>query len=132
MSVYKTKVFARFARKAELDDEVLLGAAAEVVAGRYEADLGGGVFKKRVARPGAGKSGGFRTLLAFRHGSDCFFVVGFAKNEKANLSPKDLAAVHDYAAMVFAYDAKALSAAVAAGGLIELEGDGEGSEKVGI
>ncbi len=69
MAVYMTKTFARFSRKAGLPSDVLLDAAAEVVEGRYEADLGGGVFKKRVARTGAGKSGGFRTVLFFRRGS---------------------------------------------------------------
>jgi hypothetical protein len=31
--------------------------------GLFDADLGGGLFKKRIARQGQGKSGGFRTLV---------------------------------------------------------------------
>ena len=62
MSVYKTKAFAR---KAGLTDAQLAAAAALVVEGRCDADLGGGVYKQRVARAGGGKSGEFRTLLAF-------------------------------------------------------------------
>jgi len=53
--------------------------AALVVDGRFDADLGGGVFKQRVARAGGGKSGGFRTLIAFRVGASCFFVYGFCQ-----------------------------------------------------
>lgn len=57
---YVTKEFARFARKARVADAKLLQAARDVAAGRYDADLGGGVFKQRVAREGGGKSGWFR------------------------------------------------------------------------
>ncbi len=81
MNVYKTKTFARFARKAGVVDAQLMAAATEVIQGRFDADLGGGVFKQRVARVGGGKSGGLRTLIAFRIGASCFFVYGFAKKQ---------------------------------------------------
>ncbi|MDR2213458.1 MAG: type II toxin-antitoxin system RelE/ParE family toxin, partial [Pseudomonadales bacterium] len=93
MSVYLTKEFARFARKAGLTDSALLQAAQAVTAGRHDADLGGGVFKQRVARVGGGKSGGFRTIILFRSGPHSFFVHGFAKNVKENLSVKELTAL---------------------------------------
>lgn len=82
MSVYLTKEFARFARKAGLADAKLLRAAREVAAGRYDADLGGGVFKQRVAREGGGKSGGFRTIVLFRVGSDSFFCARLCKERQ--------------------------------------------------
>ena len=84
MTVYATKEFARFARKVGLADAKLLRAARDVAAGRYDADLGGGVFKQRVARDGSGKSGGFRTIIVFRAGGHSFFAHGFAKSDKAN------------------------------------------------
>lgn len=65
MTVFVTKEFARFRRKARLSVEKLLDAASEVADGRFDADLGGGVFKQRVARDGGGKSGGFRTIIVF-------------------------------------------------------------------
>jgi len=52
------------------------------------ADLGGGVIKQRIARPGQGKSGGFRMLIAFKAGAGAFFVHGFAKNERDNIRPE--------------------------------------------
>ena len=85
MGVYKTKVFSRFARKAGLENDALLEAARAVASGQWDADLGGGVFKQRVARMGGGKSGGFRTLLACRAGGSCFFVYGFAKSDLGNI-----------------------------------------------
>ena len=66
MSVYKTKEFARLARKADLGDDELLEAAKAVASGQWDADLGGGVFKQRIAREGGGKSGGFRTIIPFQ------------------------------------------------------------------
>lgn len=88
MSVYRTKEFSRFARKAELGNAELLEAAKAVASGQWDADLGGGVFKQRIAREGGGKSGGFRTIILFKVGGHSFFVYGFAKNEKANITPK--------------------------------------------
>ncbi|GHV32666.1 hypothetical protein AGMMS4952_23450 [Spirochaetia bacterium] len=66
MRIFKTKSFSRLADKEEITKEELLTAADEVNRGIYEADLGGGVFKKRIPRPGAGKSGGYRAILLFR------------------------------------------------------------------
>lgn len=128
MSVYKTKVFARFARKAGLTDAQLAAAAALVVDGRFDADLGGGVYKQRVARTGGGKSGGFRTLLAFRAGSACFFVYGFAKNAKANVTTKELEALQDFAALLLGYGERERAQAVAHGELVELELEADGDE----
>lgn len=128
MSVYKTKAFSRFARKAGLESEALLEAARSVLSGQWDADLGGGVFKQRVARAGGGKSGGFRTLLAFRAGGSCFFVYGFAKNAKANLTMKELAVVKATAAILLNYSEDGLAHAVAQGELVELELEVDGDE----
>ena len=56
--VFKTRYFARWMRKTELTNIALYEAVAEMVRGLVDADLGGGVVKKRVALPGRGKSGG--------------------------------------------------------------------------
>lgn len=88
MAVYKTKTFNRWATGIGLDDENLQEAATEVAEGTVEADLGGGVYKKRVALLGKGKSGGARTLIAFRKGEHTFYLYGFRKNERANIFKK--------------------------------------------
>jgi hypothetical protein len=71
----------------------LLEAAEAVASGQWDADFGGGVFKQRIARGGGGKSGGFRTIILFKVGGHSFFVHGSAKNEKANIPPKELKAL---------------------------------------
>lgn len=130
MSVYKTKEFSRFARKANLNDEELFEAAQAVATGRWDADLGGGVFKQRIAREGGGKSGGFRTIVLFKVGGHSFFVHGFAKNEKANITHKELKALKKLAGVFFGFDAAALDRARVAGEISEVEGNGEDDEKV--
>src|SRR5882757_9715584 len=124
MSVYKTKEFAKFARKAKLGSDELLEAAQAVACGRWDANLGGGVFKQRIARQGGGKSGGFRTIILFKVGGHSFFVHGFAKNEKANITPKELKALKKLAATFLSFDAEALEKARTAGEIVEVENDG--------
>ena len=82
MSVYQTKEFAKFARKPDLGNAELLEAAKAVASGLSDADLGGGVFKQRIAREGGGKSGGFRTIILFKVGGHSFFVHGFAQERE--------------------------------------------------
>jgi hypothetical protein len=96
-SSYLTKEFARQARRSRLPDEALLDAAGRAEAGKVDADLGGGLIKQRVARPGEGRSGGFRTIIAFRRGDRAIFLHLFPKSRKANLTPVELEALRDIA-----------------------------------
>ena len=91
--VFKTRQFARWMRQTELTDAALCMSVHEMMAGLVDADLGGHVLKKRVAVPGRGKRGGVRSLVATRRGSRWFFVFGFEKNEKANVSRAELEAL---------------------------------------
>ncbi|GLS87979.1 hypothetical protein GCM10010873_29530 [Cypionkella aquatica] len=53
--------------------------------------LGGGLRKVRFARTGGGKSGGFRTIHYYKpEVGPVFLVTMFAKNEKSNLSAKEM------------------------------------------
>jgi hypothetical protein len=131
MSVFMTEGFARFARKAGVAGESLHRAAVEVAAGEYDADLGGGVFKQRIARSGGGRSGGFRTIILFKAGGHSFFAHGFAKNEKANVSGKELRALKQLAAIYLGLSDDQIEAAAAAGELIEVSNNDEGEEQTG-
>ncbi len=129
MTVYVTKDFARFARKARLADASLIQAARNVVAGRYDADMGGGVFKQRIAREGGGKSGGFRTIILFKVGGHSFFAHGFAKSDKANISAKELKALKRLAGILLGFTEAQITSAKADGELIEVTSDGRGKQK---
>ena len=124
MRVFKNKPFARFSRKARIPDAALCAAVAEASSGLVGADLGGGVLKQRIARQGAGKSGGFRTIILFRLRERAFFVHGFAKNEQDNIRDDELATFKMLAAQMLAYEDAALTRAVANGSLVEVMCDG--------
>ena len=91
VKVFKNKWFHRWARREDIADSVLLKAAEEILIGKVEADLGGGLFKKRLARTGSGKRGGYRTIVGYiRPNSErIIFLYAFAKSEKANISGKE-------------------------------------------
>ena len=121
--VFKTKPFARFARRAGLTDADLRHAIDAAERGLVDADLGGGVLKQRIARAGGGKSGGFRTIVLFRAGARAVFAHGFAKSERANIRDDELAAFKMLAAELLGYDERAIARAVAVGVLIEVRSD---------
>jgi hypothetical protein len=67
--------------------------------GLVDADLGGHLIKQRVAREGQGKSGGFRVIAAFDAKTRAVFLLAFAKNEKDNITPKELESLKTIAAL---------------------------------
>jgi hypothetical protein len=98
-------------------------AVRDAERGLVAADLGDGVIKQRIARPGQGKSGGFRTLIVFRAGTRAIFVHGFAKNEKDNIEKNELVALKRLAAELLGYEDKTLAQVVAAGVLVKVKCD---------
>lgn len=87
--IFKSKGFHKLARKEKIDDEDLIKAIKEVEGRLFDADLGGQVYKKRLARKGQGKRGGYRTIILFKKGDKAFFAYGFPKNEKANITDQE-------------------------------------------
>jgi hypothetical protein len=69
----------------------LKDAIARAEKGFIDADLGGGVIKQRIARPGQGRSGGYRSVILFRKEELAFFVYGFAKSNRDNIEPDEVA-----------------------------------------
>ena len=98
--IFKRRDFARWQTGERLPDTVLCKAVREMESGLVDADLGGLLYKKRVARPGSGKSGGYRTLLAARIGSRYVFLHGFPKSTTANITREEKRALQ-FAGKVF-------------------------------
>ena len=82
MRIFKTRVFARFARGHRITDKDLRGAVERAGRGLVDADLG---------------SGGFRVLLAFRLNDRAVFIYGFAKNARDNIDDKELRTLREIA-----------------------------------
>jgi hypothetical protein len=121
--VFKTRHFARWMRKSDLTDSALCSAVHEMAAGLIDAELGGDVVKKRVGLPGRGKRGGARTLVATRKANRWFFVFGFEKNERDNITPNELEALQTLASSLLSLDGVQLNTAVEDGTLQEICND---------
>jgi hypothetical protein len=119
--VYLSKEFARLARRSDLADAALLEAVGRADAGTVDADLGAGLIKQRVARPGKGRSGGFRTILAYRRGERAIFLHMFAKSQQANLSAVELELYQDLARVFDALTEHQLDALVSERGWRRIE-----------
>jgi hypothetical protein len=123
MAVYKTRWFDRWARKEGLTGSSLCAAVQEMAQGLLDADLGGGLFKKRIGRPGQGKSGGYRTLVTTNKGNRWVFLFGFPKNERSNIDKDEAEALKRLAAHLLSLTAQAVTKAKQAGELIEVDCD---------
>ncbi len=121
MNVFMNKPFDRWARKEGIGGEALRKAIDEMEHGLIDANLGGNVYKKRIAAPGRGKSGSYRTILVYRQGDKVFFVHGFAKNDKGNIDAKELRTLKKYAALLLGYGGGELEKAVKGGELKKVE-----------
>jgi hypothetical protein len=129
MRVFLTQQVMKLVRRERLPDTALCRAASEVLAGKLgggEADLGGGLFKKRLARAGEGKSGGFRAIIAYRrpHTERVLFSFAFAKNAASTLTSQGHEALSEAAkAFVSASDAQ-IASLIATGKVSEVDCDG--------
>jgi hypothetical protein len=129
MTIYKTRWFNRWAHKQELDDLSLCAAVREMTAGLYDADLGGGLVKKRIARSGQGKRGDFRTLIATNKGDRWIFVYGFPKHERSNIDKNEEEALKKLATELMSLTLEALDQAKDDNELMEIDCDAE--EEIG-
>ncbi|AMG45774.1 MULTISPECIES: type II toxin-antitoxin system RelE/ParE family toxin [Achromobacter] len=125
MRVFKNAWFERFARKQGIADQALLEAIEQAGLGLIDADLGGGVIKQRVARPGQGKSGGFRTIILYRTAERAFFVYGFAKSDRDNIDDDEKAEFKKAAVHVLGLSEEHLAELIQKGLFSEVHDHGE-------
>jgi hypothetical protein len=121
LRIFKTKWFARFARKEGIDDNKLLETVTEAEKSVSVIDLGGGLIKKRVPRSGQGKSGGYRTIIVYRVKTLAIFVYGFPKTAKANLTAIELDAYKKLAQVFLGFSDQDIAKALNAGELMEVD-----------
>lgn len=120
MRVFVTKVFARFVRSERIDDARLCEAVARAEAGSIDANLGGSIIKQRVARQGGGRSGGYRTVIAYQTSRRSVFLYGFAKNERDNINDRELADLKKLANHYLSYNNAHIATALASAELREV------------
>ena len=121
--ILKTRTFCRWLRKTLLTDTVLLKAIDEMERGLVDADLGGNVYKKRVALPGRGKSGSARTLIATNRDNRWIFIFGFEKNDRENITQAELAYLQKAAQVFLGYSDAELLLAISREDFLEVHHD---------
>jgi hypothetical protein len=124
LKIFKNAWFGRFARKEKISAEVLWDAVERAEKGQIDADIGGGVIKQRIARPGAGKSKGYRSIILFRKGEKSFFVYGFSKSDLGNIREDEEEQFKKMAKHVLALTDAQLSELIANGQFEEVIRDG--------
>jgi hypothetical protein len=112
--------FDRWAAKNEVTRGMLCATAREIEAGLIDARLGGHLVKKRLAAPGRGKRGGYRTILAYRQGDRLVFLYGFEKKDKENISKPERDALLKLGDHYMKYDGPMLTKLVNQGLLSEV------------
>jgi hypothetical protein len=120
VSIYKTRSFARWVKGEGLADRDLCDAVVEMQKGLIDARLGGGLIKKRVARSGHGKRGGYRVILASNFGDRWVFMFGFAKNERDNVDDDELRLMKRLASAFLEMDDRMLKQALTSGEILEI------------
>jgi hypothetical protein len=114
--VFASKPFMRFARRFRIGDEDLW----ETVNGDFDANLGGGVFKYRLAREGEGSSGGARALIAMKVGQRAVLMFGFEKKDLANIKPDELKGYRKAARIYLGYTEEEITTIVKEKALFEI------------
>jgi hypothetical protein len=125
LRIFKTRWFARYARRARLADRGLIEAVERAGRGEIVADHGAGIIEQRVARPGSGLAGDFRLLMAYRPGHRALFLYGFEKRERVPITPDEWLSLHEIGAAWLAADAARIDGALKDGEVQEVRDDGE-------
>ena len=116
-----TKHFAKWAAKQNIPENELHNALEEIRSGKFEANLGGHIYKKRIRFEGKGKSGSGRTIVCYQRGDKAIYIHGFAKNEKTNLSNKELTAFKEFTKVLLGLSDEQIQIALRAGDFKEVQ-----------
>ena len=120
MRIFKTKTFAKFAKKKQIMDEDLIDAVERANQGLIDANLGGNVIKQRIAKQGQGKSSGYRSLILYLINNNSYFVAAIEKSDRENISEQEENALKLLAKVYETYREEQINALVKQGILIEI------------
>jgi len=123
MRIFKTRWLARFARDEQITDASLRDAIVRAERGLIDADLGGGLIKQRVARPGKGRSGGYRMIVAYRAKGRAIFLFAFAKNKRENIEREELIELREVGSEWLNESVQKIALAIEDGALQEVDLD---------
>jgi hypothetical protein len=113
----------RYIRQEQVALKALGEAIGRAERGLVDAELGSGLIKQRVARAGKGRSGGYRTIIAYRRAGRAFFLYGFAKSERENIEPTQLKIMRELGAAFLAASEEQIEHTIEIGELEEIAYD---------
>ena len=116
-----TKQFSKWITKQRIPKTELTKVIQEVKAGNFEANFGGQIYKKRIRFKGKGKSGSGRTIVCYKKKDRIIFIHGFAKNEKSNLTKKELVGFKEFAQILLDLSSDDIDTAIKNGNFIEVK-----------
>jgi hypothetical protein len=121
MKQLMTKQFSKWVTKQRIPKTELIKVIQAVKAGNFEANLGGQIYKKRIRFKGKGKSGSGRTIVCYKKKDRIIFIHGFAKNEKSNLTKKELVGFKEFAQILLDLSYDDIDTAIKNGDFIEVK-----------
>lgn len=119
----KTKTFTKWMGKCKIQDRDLLHAIDEMERGLIDADLGFNTYKKRIGLTGIGKRSGARVIVATQFMKRWFFIYGFAKNEKSNVSRDEQAYLQEVSKRLLNLTDREIDVAIKSNELKEIDHD---------
>lgn len=119
--IFKTKFFAKWQNKELITNQDLIESVSEMEKGLIDANLGGNIYKKRIAKHGQGKSGSFRTIIAFKIDDRAFFIYGFSKNKKENIKDNELKELKFLSDLLLKYSNEELNISLEKGTIEEVK-----------
>lgn len=125
MKKFKTKWFKKWAEKHNLSDAKLNDAIERLQSGLGIVDLGSHLFKIRIEKAGKGKSGGFRTLIAYKFGKRSLFIFGFEKNDRDNIGSKELELYKEFSRTFMSHDESMINKLIESNAIFLLEENDE-------
>ena len=121
--LFKLPKFNKWMRQTGVTNQALREAVQEMSDGLIDADLGKGVIKRRIPLSGQGKRGGARTIVATNKKNRWFFLFGFRKNEKDNISEDEKEALQELASEFLSFTDSELDYAISNHELMEVKSD---------
>ena len=120
MQVYETKKFKKWAAKNKIAGEKLLNVVSEIDSGLGIVNLGGDLYKARIAK-NKGKSGGYRTIIIYKKGFRSLFIHGYGKNDKPDISDAEKLFYKNYARDFLNYTKEGIEKMLKEGEIFDLE-----------
>lgn len=121
MRIFKIKAFHRWAKSESVTDKMLKNAVIEIAKGLVEANLGAGLLKKRIARFGEGKRGGYRTFVGYREDERSVFFFGFPKSDEDDIKDDLLEKLKQMSDFYLSFSNEKIEQYVKSGDLIEVK-----------